>query len=154
MHGRADHKQENQHMSIQGNNGVRREPFGPSGELYHRLVRRRPDLLAGMYTLIEAEIGGGRFDDPKGEFPNSSWLGQQIIDSFTRIDEWMEFCGQSRDWSRGLFGVVMWTVMYDDTAHDWQTLLTENANPGREERVYFLSSRTEDDGLEQVDPSE
>ncbi len=34
----------------------------------------------------------------------------------------------------------MWTVMYDDPAHDWHTVLTENAHPGREERVYFLAA--------------
>jgi hypothetical protein len=105
-------------------------------EIYHRAARERPDIVEAMYDAIRDIVTSGRYLDPDGRFPNSTWLGGEILKTWGRKAEWDAFCG-SEHRSNALFGEIMWTVMFDDD-HDWATTLTDKANEGREERVYWM----------------
>lgn len=116
-----------------------RVPAAPHWGIYRRVLRESPALLAAMYERIREIVTSGRYIDPEGRFPNSSWLGSEVLGNFAQIDEWNAACGD-RASSSALFGQIMWTVLYDD-ADDWCTTTTTAVESDREERVYWRLRR-------------
>jgi hypothetical protein len=106
-------------------------------DIYHRAVRDRPDMVEAMYDTIHVIVTSGRYLGSDGRFPNSTWLGSELLKTWGRKADWDAFCG-SEHASNALFGEIMWTVMFDDD-RDWATTLTDKANTNREERVYWLA---------------
>ena len=111
-----------------------RIPSGTHWNVYHRAMREVPDLCRAMYDTI-AQTVQSKFNAGTREFPNSTWLGKEILSSWSRKTEWDTYCDEVT--SGVLFGEIMWTYMWDDP-NEWYTTLTPNANEGREERVYFV----------------
>ncbi|MGO8689066.1 MAG: hypothetical protein ACLQLG_05490 [Thermoguttaceae bacterium] len=89
-----------------------------------------------MYAIVNTIIQTGKYLDPDGQYPNSTWLGREILSSWNRAGDWNRYTSGDDATSSGLFGQIMWTVMFDQD-DDWITTLTPNGNPGREERVYW-----------------
>ena len=116
---------------------TQREPSGTHWNVYHQAMGDMPDLCQAMYDTI-ADTVQSRFNEGTREFPNSSWLGREILSSWDRKTEWDVYCNEGT--SGVLFGEIMWTYMWDDP-NEWCTTITRNANEGREERVYFLQGR-------------
>jgi hypothetical protein len=108
----------------------------PHWSIYHRACRESPGLVQAMKQTITDEINSGRFLDTAQRFPNSSWLGREILQTWSHIDEWNEFCHGDWDASGALFGEIMW-VVFCEASDEWCTTLTSNADPTREERVYW-----------------
>jgi len=104
--------------------------------LYRKAVATEPQLVADMYATINGIVGAGKYLDPDGQYPNSTWLGKEILATWSRAGDWNRYTAGDEAASSGLFGQIMWTVMFDQT-DDWGTTLTPNGNPGREERVYW-----------------
>ena len=93
-----------------------------------------PKLCQALYDTI-AKTVQSEFNAGTREF-NSSWLGKKILSSWYWKADWDAKFDKAT--SSSLFGQIMWTYMWDDL-HDWCTTTTQNANEGKEERVYFLS---------------
>lgn len=104
--------------------------------IYHRAVKEVPGLLEAMRATITSLLDSDRYLDSDGRFPNSSWLGSEILGTWDRREEWDCFCGTGEA-SSTLFGQIMWTAVYD---HDrsWCTTKTSSSDCGKEERVYWL----------------
>lgn len=113
---------------------TQRIPSGTHWNVYHQAMRDVPDLCRAMYDTIAATVQN-KFNTGTREFPNSTWLGKEILSSWSRKTEWDAYCDEVT--SGVLFGEIMWTYMWDDS-QEWCTTVTQNANKGREERVYFL----------------
>jgi hypothetical protein len=116
-----------------------RVPTAPHWGIYRRVLRESPALVTAMYEQISQMVSSRRYIDPDGRFPNSSWLGSEILGDFPLIAEWNAACGD-RASSSALFGQIMWTVLYDD-ADDWCTTTTATSENDREERVYWRLRR-------------
>lgn len=114
-----------------------RVPSPEHWNVYRRVQNEHPDLVRDMYDTIADIVARREYMERDGRFPNSSWIGSQILPSWPRRDEWNNACAQSLDASNALFGQIMWTVMFDH-ASKWCTTVTPNANLDREERVYWL----------------
>ena len=115
-----------------------RVPSARHWGIYRRAARDAPELLAAIYETIREIVTSERYMNPDGRFPNSSWLGSEVLRTWPRIAEWNAFCGDEVA-SSALFGEIMWTVMYDDE-RSWCTTKTTNADSDREERVYWIRS--------------
>ena len=125
----------------------KRVPDRRHWNIYQRARREAPDLCQAMYDTISEMVESGRyFDSGKREFPNSTWLGKQILSTWQHKDRWDAYCG-NQETSSALFGQIMWTRIWDDS-RQWCTTITANANEGREERVYFLSEKKPNTYLE------
>jgi len=121
----------------------RREPTAPHWNIYFKAKQEVPHLYNAMRETIGVAVENLMFfDREKNRFPNSTWIGKEILSSWEHKTEWDKFCG-NEEISSALFGEIMWTCMWDDS-RDWCTTLTSNANEGREERVYFLVRKDKD----------
>ena len=125
-------------MDSKGNltRASQRIPSGSHWEVYRQAWRDVPDLCRALYNTIDEAVQS-KVNAGTREFPNSTWLGRQILKSWARKDEWDAHYDERT--SGVLFGEIMWTVMWDDP-HAWCTTKTPNANEASEERVYFLTS--------------
>ena len=112
-----------------------REPSASHWDIYRRAYSTEPKLCQALYDII-AKTVQSEFNAGTKEFPNSSWLGSRILSSWNRKADWDAKFDKAT--SGPLFGQIMWTYMWDDP-HDWCTITTQNANEGKEERVYFLT---------------
>ena len=110
--------------------------------IYHRAQKEAPYLIEKMEDTIKDIVLKRYFDPIKRTFPNSTWLGKEILSTWEHKENWNDFC-KSEELSSALFGEIMWTCMFDDE-NEWCTLKTPNANIGREERVYFIKSSESD----------
>jgi hypothetical protein len=113
-----------------------RVPSASHWDLYRNALTNEPRLVAEMYSSILDIVKGGKYLDPNGQYPNSTWLGRDVLSSWIHAADWNRYTGNDDATSSGLFGQIMWTVMFDQS-DDWVTTLTPNGNPGREERVYW-----------------
>lgn len=114
-----------------------RVPDAEHFNLYRKASRDAPGLVEKMYAQIKEMVTADQYLDPDGRFPNSTWLGSQLLNTWEHTDEWNEFTGGDEGLSSSLFGQIMWTVMFDDERR-WCTTKTSNANVDREQRVYWL----------------
>lgn len=114
-----------------------RIPHAQHWDIYRRACSERPELVEVMRQRIREGVESDRYLQGGGSIPNSTWLGSELLRSWEQTPEWNAFCGGSEDLSSALFGEIMWTVMCADR-RNWYTMKTSNANPDREERVYFL----------------
>ena len=111
----------------------------PHWEIYHRACREAPGLVQAMMQTIADQINSDRFSDTDQRFPNSSWLGSEILGNWSHRDEWNDFCREDLAASGSLFGEIMWVVLCEAN-DEWYTTRTANADPTREERVYWRRS--------------
>jgi hypothetical protein len=100
---------------------------------YERARQERPDLVAALVTAIASGI-----DEllVRVRVVNSSWLGSQVLEAFPQRAAWRTYVGYA-DASSTLFGMIMWTVVSDDS-RAWFQQLTQNATPQETDRVYWL----------------
>lgn len=117
----------------------RREPRYGYWAIYRRAKREYPELVEEMYETIRQVVASEQYMDSNKRFPNSTWMGSQILRSWRHKDEWNTFCKNDRI-SGALFGEIMWTVMFDDE-RDWCTTRSPTTDPEREERVYWLKQK-------------
>jgi len=106
--------------------------------LYRTGVARTPQLVTDMYGTVQGIVQGGKYLDDTGRYRNSTWVGKEILSSWSRAGDLNHYTADEAT-SSALFGQIMWTVMYDQS-DDWITTLTPNGNPGREERVNWCKN--------------
>lgn len=127
---------------VLGNNGdlnlvADRVSNADHSAIYRNAQRDHPDVVRDMYDTIADIVTRREFMQDDGKFPNSTWIGERILRSWARQDEWNAATANGRNLSNSLFGQIMWTVMFNHDLH-WITTVTPNANAGRDERVYWV----------------
>ena len=102
-------------------------------DLYERAIVEQPALVtalaAAISVAIEAEL-------VRANIVNSSWLGARVLEQFSQRDAWNAYVRDEQT-SRGLFGMIVWTVISDDE-RTWLSTLTNNTNVDTAQRVYWL----------------
>lgn len=114
-----------------------RLPSAEHWNVYRRALKEHPDIVREMYNTIVDVVSRREYLESDGRFPNSTWIGSQILVSWPRLVDWNNCCAHNLETSNALFGQIMWTVMFDHPMK-WCTTVTPNANIDREERVYWL----------------
>ena len=135
-------------LHVLTNNGMLREtPNRVSSathwDIYRRAEREEPDVLRAMYDTVCDIVSRRELMQTDGRFPNSSWIGSQVLANWPRQNEWNTLTTNNSDTSNALFGQIMWTVMLDHELY-WVTAVTPNE--AREERVYWLHPDSQNDG--------
>jgi len=129
-------------LYVLGNNGELkpvkdRDSNADHWAVYRNAQRDYPDVVREMYDTIAGVVTRRDFLQDDGKFPNSTWIGEQILRSWDHQPEWNVATANNRDLSNSLFGQIMWTVMCDHEVR-WITTVTPNGNAGRDERVYWV----------------
>ena len=105
----------------------------PHWQRYTRARQERHDLVEAMVAAINVAIGEQL---RKERVVNSSWLGSRVLESFPQGAAWQSYVGDANA-SSTLFGMIMWTTIWDDP-RAWLQQLTQNATAGETDRVYWL----------------